>query len=257
MVNKLEAYVLETHIYKTSSLIVRFLTSNSILDSICYKAKKDSKAFGSDLESISKLKLVVYEKEDGLSVLKESSIVRNYSCLEKSIYSSLAVFYIREILSSVAKDFDNRYFVLMEKMLNAMEENEIINAKENDLIKIYINVLIRAFEMKTLYIVGISPNLEECIFCNSRNVEFYSIEDGGMVCKNCIRLSKRVFDMSSKEIEFLKIIKHTSFIDIVKNKDIVLYKDISRNVARDILVESLYFHTSRMSKSLKVLEDII
>lgn len=258
MLKKLEAYILADYPYKTSSVIAHFLTSNSILQTICYRAKKESKLFGSDLGSVSKLLLTVYEKKHpNLSILKESYIIKNYGFLESSLYSSLAVFYIRETLASVARDFDCRYFILMDKILEALEENEILHKGSDELLKIYINILLRALEIKTLYIIGISPSLDKCVFCREANGMFYSIKDGGLVCKNCKGISRDLLDIDKKNIDFLKIIKHTSFIDILKNEDIILYNDISKNLSKDILTESLYQYTSKKIKSLKVLEDII
>ena len=130
----MQAFILSYNQYKTSSIIASFLTNNSILQAVCYKAKKDSKAFGSDLESISKLNITIYDKKPPqLSILKESSIIKNYTILEKSIYSSLAVFYIREIMLYCAKDFDSRYFILMEKILDALEvlEENFNDSEEN------------------------------------------------------------------------------------------------------------------------------
>ena len=50
--------------------------------------KKDSKAFGSDFGSVSKMQISLYQKKQpNLSILKESSIIKNYNLLEKSIYS--------------------------------------------------------------------------------------------------------------------------------------------------------------------------
>ena len=150
MINNTQAFILSYNKYKNSSIIASFLTKNSIIDAICYRAKKDSKAFGSDFETVSKMQISLYQKKHpNLSILKESSIIKNYNSIEKSIYSSLAVFYIREVLLYSAKDFDERYFILMEKILNALEKLEEEN--ENALLKNYINILLRAFEMKVLY----------------------------------------------------------------------------------------------------------
>ena len=79
MLKNTQAFILSYNQYKTSSVIASFLTNNSVMQAICYKARKDSKAFGSDLESISKLNINVYEKKNNqLSILKESNIIKNY-----------------------------------------------------------------------------------------------------------------------------------------------------------------------------------
>ncbi|WP_432631499.1 DNA repair protein RecO [Brachyspira sp.] len=259
MINNTQAFILSYNKYKTSSIIASFLTKNSIIDAICYRAKKDSKAFGSDFESISKMQISLYQKKQpNLSILKESSIIKNYNLLEKSIYSSLAIFYIREVLLYSAKDFDERYFILMEKILNALEklEEEKFLLEEN-LLKNYINILLRAFEMKVLYIAGISPQLDSCILCSSQKSDFYSIIEGGIICENCKINSKDAVKLEKGDIDFMRIIKKTSLIDIAQNKDINNFYINSITNVRDIMNKSLFNHLNKNFKSLKVLEEVL
>lgn len=259
MINNTQAFILSYNKYKTSSIIASFLTKNSIIDAICYRAKKDSKAFGSDFESVSKMQISLYQKKQpNLSILKESSIIKNYNLLEKSIYSSLAVFYIREVLLYSAKDFDERYFTLMEKILNALEklEEEKFLLEEN-LLKNYINILLRAFEMKVLYIAGISPQLDSCILCSNQKADFYSITEGGIICENCKINSKDAIKLEKGDIDFMRIIKKTSLIDIAQNKDINNFYINSITNIRDIMNKSLFNHLNKNFKSLKVLEEVL
>ncbi|WP_299245096.1 recombination protein O N-terminal domain-containing protein, partial [uncultured Brachyspira sp.] len=70
MIKNTNAFILSYNQYKNSSIIASFLTDNSIIQAICYRAKKNSKSFGSDLESISKLNINIYKKnENHLSIL--------------------------------------------------------------------------------------------------------------------------------------------------------------------------------------------
>ena len=225
---------------------------------ICHKAKNNSKAFGSDLESISKLNINIYEKkENQLSILKESSIIKNYKILEKSIYSSLAVFYIREVLLYCAKDFDNRYFILMEKTLDALESLEK-NNNDDKIKKMYINILMRGFEIKTLHIAGISPHLDKCTICASNdNVLYYSILEGGLICQKCRNLIKDSINITEYDIAFMRIIKHTSLIEIIKNENIKQIYNESIDNVKYIMNKSIFNHINRTIKSQKVLEEIL
>lgn len=255
MIKNIQAFIISYNQYKTSSIIASFLTENSIIDAICYRAKKDSKAFGSDFMSVSKMQISLYQKKQpNLSILKESSIIKNYNLLEKSIYSSLAVFYIREILLYSAKDFDERYFILMEKILNAMEELE---ENKNALLKNYLNILLRAFEMKVLHISGISPQLDSCVLCSNSKANFYSISEGGIICDNCKKTLKDAIELDKNDINFMRIIKRTSLIDIVKNKEINNFYSNSISNVRDIMNKSLFNHLNKNFKSLKVLEEVL
>lgn len=258
MIKNTDAFILSYNKYKTSSIIASFLTDNSVIQTVCYSAKKNSKVFGSDLESISKLNINIYEKKDSqLSILKESSIIRNYKILEKSVYSSLAVFYIREVLLYCAKDFDGRYFALMEKILDALEILEK-NIKDDKIKKIYIDILMRAFEMKTLHIAGISPYLDKCIICgNLNNTLYYSISEGGLICSKCRNIIKDSSEITEDDKAFMKIIKHSTLIETVNNEKLIYIYINSVNTSKDIMNKSLYNHISRNIKSRKVLDEIL
>ncbi len=166
----------------------------------------------------------------------------------------MAVFYIRELLLYFAKDFDERYFILMDKTLYSLEENE----KQNqDNLKYYINILLRAFEIKLLYIAGLSPLLDNCVLCERENANYYSINEGSLICSNCKINIKDAMELDYNDIVFMKIIKHSSMHDIVKNNDIIKFYNNSISTIRDILQKSIYNHIHRELKSLKVLEEIL
>lgn len=52
--------------------------------------------------------------------------------------------------------------------------------------------LVIAYEIKLLDAVGMLPNLDECVVCGSKpddakRLRYFSVEDGGMICDECMR----------------------------------------------------------------------
>lgn len=52
--------------------------------------------------------------------------------------------------------------------------------------------LVIAYEVKLLDAVGMLPNLDECVVCGSKpddvkKLRYFSVEDGGMICEECMR----------------------------------------------------------------------
>lgn len=262
MIRKYNGFILLKFPYKTGSVITNFVTENSIMSAVCYGARKNSKHFGSDLEAIAKLSILVDENNrSNLSTIKETSIIKHYKRLESSFLSSLSFFYVREVIFSIAKDFDNRYFILIEHLLEALEENEL---KNQDELKVYLNVLMKSFEMKMLYIIGILPSISRCVFCqnditNLSSNLYFSIDDGGVVCKACKPNinSEYTYKISEKDIDFLLFIKHTSFIDIVHSEKVRKYEYISNGSSKDILKLLILKHIGKGLKTDRVLEEIL
>ena len=118
-------------------------------------------------------------------------------------------------------------------------------------------MLLRAFEMKVLYIAGISPQLDSCILCSNQNADFYSIIEGGIICANCKISSKDAIKLEKEDIDFMRIIKKTSLIDIAQNKELNNFYINSITNVRDIMNKSLFNHLNKNFKSLKILEEVL
>ena len=137
----------------------------------------------------------------------------------------------------------------MEKILDALEILEK-NIKDDKIKKIYIDILMRAFEMKTLHIAGISPYLDKCIICgNLNNTLYYSISEGGLICSKCRNIIKDSSEITEDDKAFMKIIKHSTLIETVNNEKLIYIYINSVNTSKDIMNKSLYNHISRNIKS--------
>ena len=99
--------------------------------------------------------------------------------------------------------------------------------------------------------------LDNCVLCERENANYYSINEGGLICSNCKINIKDAMELDYNDIVFMKIIKHSSMLDIVKNNDIIKFYNNSISTIRDILQKSIYNHIHRELKSLKVLEEIL
>ena len=71
--------------------------------------------------------------------------------------------------------------------------NELVDFLETleDRSKGFITLVI-AYEIKLLDALGMLPNLDECVVCGTKpddkhRLQYFSVEDGGMVCDECIK----------------------------------------------------------------------
>lgn len=259
MIKKLNAFFLKQIPYKDTSSIANFLTEESMLDALCYGVKKNNKNIGSDLSSHSKLSLTIYESKNGkLSTIKETSIIKNYKLIDRSPIATASAFYIKEIILNTALYFDTKYFILTEKTYEALEENEKINTKNKN---IYIEILLRAFEIKILYIMGLIPNIKNCVICQNDKTEkwFFSPSEGGLICKNCKKHNtvNDTVTIDTNTIYFLNLIKNKTLIETVNSKDIINYKNEARFTSKKILQNLLFSHIGVKIKSTAFLEEII
>ena len=60
-------------------------------------------------------------------------------------------------------------------------------------------VLLSLFKLQ-----GIPPEMNKCISCGSKEVEYFDIEGGGTKCKNCTSKPSHFFNPLKETIEYLK-----------------------------------------------------
>ena len=83
--------------------------------------------------------------------------------------------------------------------------------------------LVIAYEIKLLDAVGMLPNLDECVVCGSKpndakRLRYFSVEDGGMICDECMREIEQEIAQNSKSKAKPRLIYSPKFdiVNIIK-----------------------------------------
>lgn len=83
--------------------------------------------------------------------------------------------------------------------------------------------LVIAYEIKLLDAVGMLPNLDECVVCGSKPddakmLSYFSVEDGGMICDECMREIDQEIAQNSKSRAKPRLIYSPKFdiVNIIK-----------------------------------------
>lgn len=65
--------------------------------------------------------------------------------------------------------------------------------------------VLAVFELKLLYLLGVSPELKVCTLCNSKdsNNAFFSVKHGGVICENH---TDEIIDLNENETTSLKLL---------------------------------------------------
>lgn len=70
-------------------------------------------------------------------------------------------------------------------------------------------LLARAFELKLLSIVGYQPSFDECVICNSKVTNFFSLNAGGLICRRCLSGDQQVVPLSPGSVSLANyFLKH-------------------------------------------------
>lgn len=95
--------------------------------------------------------------------------------------------FITKIINDVTTENQNNYKIL-QLFLNTLY---IISETDRNL-----ELVVSIFKMRLLSILGLQPNIRECVTCKNReDLYSFSIKDNGFKCKNCAKLDTSAITM--------------------------------------------------------------
>lgn len=211
---KTEGIVIKSITYKETSKIVYLYTPNgkvSIKAIGAKNAKKNTFGFG-EVGNIVSFVSTDYD----FPTLIEYEIINSAYKLTESFDSIMALGKIIELINYLPDDsIHDRIYPFIK--------NIILNLDKEPLKALTL------FLIKMTYNFGVSPKLDSCIGCGSKDIKFFSVSKGGAVCSAC---TKGFHDDLSIWTEYYKDKK-----DISKYSDIY-YKDLLKRINKYYLIHA-------------------
>jgi len=148
-----------------------------------------------------------------------SEIIKNYRNIKNNFEKIVLANYFTEIIDSLTKvhHHDPKLFNFINSIFEILDsENKMVGRK------IFI---IWFFIWRFLSLLGYKPELRQCLKCRKNikpNNNFFSFDQGGVICSSCNKLIKNKIPISDDTIKILRIIlerdlKHLVLIKINKN----------------------------------------
>ncbi len=231
-------YVLKRMDYKESSKIVFLYTASGKTSFLVHGANKLSSPFLAKTEVLTKLKVTTEGK--GLKICKEIEIIDLFPGIKNDLEKYTYCLHVLEILQQVSDaEIDHeKLFMFIGKIFPLIE-------KEKEYVP-YIYM----FESKLLYLLGIQPELQACVICQSKEALAFSVKDGGMCCLDHLPLGK-TYPLSIIDY-FMKIY----YFNLDKPLELKLDQKTIREI-RLLLDEYYHYHLNFETKSRQVLKGLI
>lgn len=119
--------------------------------------------------------LIKIKFESNKKYMSGGKLLNSYRNIKEDfniLSSALQILEIVNILIEHVNDFYT-FYNFLDQVLTLL--NDKVDSKKLEII----------FKIKTLYLLGLSPNFSKCVDCNSdENLIGFSLFDGGMKCKN-------------------------------------------------------------------------
>ena len=183
-------------------------------------------------------------KGKSLYTINDASINESFQKIlldyNKIIYAS----YFAELIDYIAP-YETKNVIILSlfvKTLFILSEDEDIN----------IELLRFAVDFKAISIAGYMPNIKSCTKCR-RPIKSgnFSIEDGGLICKDC-NTKYKVYEISKESFEFLYIIKNIK----LENLRNINYNAKMLNYLQNIFTKYIEYNLERKFKSIEMIKKL-
>jgi DNA repair protein RecO (recombination protein O) len=243
-IEKTNAFALRITNYSNTSQIINFFSDKFGHINVIAKGSRGPKSkYQGLLQPLSSYEIVIYKKENTLSLLKEISLLNSGLDLADNLEKSAVAYAAAEIylqLMFEENDYDKFYNLLRQYLdyLRRVGKNYI--------------VIFWRFLLRVTTFLGFSLKLNKCVFCQTTNPErIYGISfaQNGFVCIDCIKKKKLTgnFKCSPASIRILLSLRNISNkIDslqisrlVIKEVNTVFKTYLSYHLNREIHLRSL------------------
>lgn len=231
---KTSAILLKSTKYKERDKLLHFFTEeNGKIIALCKGARVPLNRWGSSTEPPNLSYIQLYEKGDFFT-LTEIKMVEIFPEIISNFQRLIVFDYISNILDWFIPILspNNKTFYLTLSALYAL------NNKEN--IPLYVGYF---FALKFLDMQGYGLEMNECVICGKRidyNLDkFYiSYEDGGYICKNCLRfITSSYISLNKDEFRLLKKLLELTIEEISK----VIFQEVKNIENFDKMIGEYYY----------------
>ncbi|GAB6138325.1 DNA repair protein RecO [Halanaerobaculum tunisiense] len=179
---------------EADKIVILFTRAKGKIKVVANGIRKTKSTLAAGLEPFTYNHVVVYQGKSELARLSQCEIKESFSSLRDNIVKMGTASYLAELINELTVLYQAnqdifKLSVLTLQLLTQLEE---------------LDLLIRAFELKLLALLGYRPQLSNCIKCNSQLDEEikFSLTEGSLVCASCA--SGEVRDISWGTVKFMQ-----------------------------------------------------
>lgn len=212
--DEIEGIIVNEIDYRDTSKIVTILSEKGLIGAIAKGCKSPKSMLRSCTDKLTYGKFYLKYKENKLSTLNNFDNYNNFKNIKKDFIKLGFSMYLIDLSYQVAKEnFLSSIYINLIEGLKKIEDG------------IDPLIITNILELKYLSILGVSPVLDECASCTSKNnIVGLSSNKGGLVCSNCFKNDMEVDEKT------IKLIRLYYYIDIKKIDSF----NVSKNIVNEI-----------------------
>ncbi|TXL68003.1 DNA repair protein RecO [Cerasibacillus terrae] len=196
MLEKMEGIILKTQDFKETHKIVTIFSKRiGKFSAIARGAKKPKSRMAAVTQPFIYGDFLVY-LGTGLGTVQQGEIQYSFRAIREDIFKTAYTAYITELTDKI----------LDEKKPNNVLFNELYQTMQWIAEHEDVDIPIMMYELKLFELGGFGPVLDGCANCSSNQFPFFfSIQEGGLLCTNCMGLDQNAISLPNKLAKLLHL----------------------------------------------------
>lgn len=236
---------------ENDNIVVMFSKERGLIKGVAKGVKKPKSKLGARMQALVCNKLMLNEGRS-LDVIKEAQAINPFNKLRHNLDKLNYSIYLAEVIGNFCRESGEEAPEINKNIYEIFYKSLENISNADSVVQILLSVI--KFQLKFMREIGLGIELGHCLKCSSKIEEdsFFSIENGGVVCKNCLSDTSYKIKIHVKIKEFLCEILEAD-IDKKTKYDMLVNEAVTMNCF-NLLRKYIDTQAGRGCKTLKVLE---
>ena len=237
-------------ISESDKIIVMYSKEKGIIKGVAKGIKKTTSKLGGRMDLLVANKMML-NKGKNLDTICQAEALNTFFNLRNDLNKLFYAMYCSEIVSNFGIENDPNSEEIYNLFYTFLEQISKVRTKE----QIMLSVL--RFQLKIMDITGYSLELKDCVKClkepNSEEI-YFSIEQGGILCKECAQSICKKVKIPNKIKAFLNTLLEEDFNVHTKYDDLVTEKIC--DICINLLKNYIEYYSPKKFKTTQIMENI-
>ena len=238
-------------ISEADKIIVMYSKEKGLIKGVAKGIKKTKSKLGGRMDLLVANKMML-NKGRNLDTICQAEALNTFLNLRSDMNKLFYAMYCCEIVSNFGVENDpnseeiyNLFYSLLEKISKSKTKEETM-----------LSVL--RFQLKIMNITGYSLELDECVKCMKEPCSeelYFSIEQGGILCKDCAQDICKKVKIPQKIKEFLLTLLREDFFTHTKYDDLATEKICE--ICINLMKNYIEYYSPKRFKTTQILEGVM
>ena len=234
---------------ESDKIVVMYSKDKGIIHAVAKGIKKPKSSLGARMETFIANTLLL-AKGRNMDIVSQAETLNSFNNTRKDLDKIFYSMYLTEVINNFGIENDPCAPEIFDILYNAL--NKIANCEN----KKEILLAVLKFQLKIMQVSGFAPEMTTCLKCGCKINEnaYFLINEGGIICENCLSDTKGKLSIHAKILEFLNYLTNADFEAITDFEKKATEKVC--DVCFNLLKKCIELHSSRKIKTTEILAAI-